>query len=168
MLHAIVIGNIGADAEIKVADGHKFLTFRVAHNDSYTDAQGNKVERTMWVDCTMNCDSGEPAVMPYLKGGTLVMVQGSFTTRVYSSAADRCMKAGVTIRVQRVELLGSAPDPVPRKIYDPDGVEHPVVKMYLTDIKGGMAYDTRGRAFDVDKKGWVTPHNDEANEQQQH
>ena len=168
MLHAIVIGNIGADAEIKVADGHKFLTFRVAHNDSYTDAQGNKVERTMWIDCTMNCDTGEPAVMPYLKGGTLVMVQGSFTTRVYSSAADRCMKAGVTIRVQRVELLGGSPDPVPRKIYDPDGEEHPVVKMYLTDIKGGMAYDTRGRAFDVDKKGWVTPHKDDAQDEQQH
>ena len=78
------------------------------------------------------------------------------------------MKAGVTIRVQRVELLGSAPDPVPRKIYDTDGVEHPVVKMYLTDIKGGMAYDTRGRAFDVDKKGWITPHKDDAQNEQQH
>lgn len=168
MLHAIVIGNIGADCEIKVADGHKFLTFRVAHNDSYTDANGNKVERTMWVDCTMNCDAGEPAVMPYLKGGTLVMVQGSFSTRVYSSAADHCMKAGVTIRIQRIELLGGAADPVPRKVYDQDGVEHPVTKWYLTDMKGGTAYDTRGRAFDVDKNGWVTPHKDEANEQEQH
>lgn len=167
MLHAFVIGNIGADAEIKVADGHKFLTFRVAHNDSYTDANGNKVERTMWIDCTMNCDSGEPAVMPYLKGGTLVMVQGSFSTRVYSSAADRCMKAGVTIRVQRVELLGGAADPVPRMVYDKEGVGHAVTKWYLTDLKGTMAYDIKGRAFDVDRKGWITPHKDEANGQEQ-
>ena len=167
MLHAIVIGNIGADAEIKVADGHKFLTFRVAHNDSYTDAQGKKVERTMWIDCTMNCDGGEPAVIPYLKGGTLVMVQGSFSTRVYSSTADHCMKAGVTIRVQRVELLGGAADPVPRKVYDQDGVEHVVAKFYLTDMKGGTAYDTRGRAFDVDKKGWITPHKEETNGEEQ-
>lgn len=161
MLHAIVIGNIGADAEVKVADGHKFITFRVAHNDSFTDAQGNKVERTAWIDCTMNCDAGEPAVLPYLKGGTLVCVQGSFSTRVYSSAQDRCMKAGVTIRVQRVELLGGAADPIPRKIYDSDGVQHDVTKFYHVQAKKGAYCDVRGRQFDVDSKGWVTIHHEE-------
>ena len=168
MLHAIVIGNIGADAEVKMADGHKFITFRVAHNDSYTDAQGNKVERTAWVDCTMNCDAGEPAVLPYLKGGTLVMVQGSFSTRVYSSAQDRCMKAGITVRVQRVELLGGSADPIPRKIYDSDGVQHDVVKFYHINGKKGSYADVRGRSYDVDSKGWVTIHNDAADGTQEH
>lgn len=167
MLHAIVIGNIGADAEVKVADGHKFLTFRVAHNDSYTDGNGNKVERTAWVDCTMNCDNGEPAVLPYLKGGTLVMVQGSFSTRVYSSAADRCMKAGITVRVLRIELLGGAADPIPRRIYDSDGVQHDVTKFYHTDGKKGAYVDVKGRQYDVDEKGWVSVHQNEENVQGQ-
>lgn len=168
MLQAIVIGNIGADAEVKVADGHKFLTFRVAHNDSYTDSQGNKVERTAWVDCTMNCDAGEPAVLPYLKGGTLVFVQGSFSTRVYSSAADRCMKAGITVRVQRVELLGGSGDPIPRKIYDTDGVMYDVTKFYHVNGKDGDYVDVRGRGYLVDKKGWVTPRIDSADETAEH
>lgn len=168
MLQAIVIGNIGADAEVKVADGHKFITFRVAHNDSYTDAQGNKVERTAWVDCTMNCDAGEPAVLPYLKGGTLVMVMGSFSTRVYSSAQDRCMKAGITIRVMRVELLGGATDIIPKRIYDPDGVQHDVAKFYHINGKKGSYVDVRGRAYDVDNKGWVTIHQETADGNEQH
>lgn len=96
------------------------------------------------------------------------MVQGSFSTRVYSSAADRCMKAGVTIRVQRVELLGGSPDPIPRKIYDSDGVQHDVTKYFHIAGKNGVYVDVRGRSYDVDKKGWVTIHNDAADGAEQH
>lgn len=156
MLQVTLIGNLGAAAEIKVADGREFVTFRVAHNEAYTDAAGNKVERSMWVDCTMNCAAGRPAVLPYLQAGTLVCVQGSMSTRVYSSQKDRCMKAGVTIHVQRVELLGGAADPVPRRLYDDGGVMHDVTKYYfVADMKKGTLMDTRGAQFLVEK-GWVT------------
>lgn len=156
MLQVTLIGNLGAAAEIKVADGREFVTFRVAHNEAYTDAAGNKVERSMWVDCTMNCAAGRPAVLPYLQAGTLVCVQGSMSTRVYSSQKDRCMKAGVTIHVQRVELLGGAADPVPRRLYDDGGAMHDVTKYYfVADMKQGTLMDARGAQFKVEK-GWVT------------
>ena len=156
MLQVTLIGNLGAAAEIKVADGREFITFRVAHNEAYTDAAGNKVERSMWVDCTMNCAAGRPAVLPYLQAGTLVCVQGSMRTRVYSSQKDRCMKAGVTIHVQRVELLGGAADPVPRRLYDDGGAMHDVTKyFFVADMKKGTLMDTHGAQFQVEK-GWVT------------
>lgn len=44
MLFATLIGNLGANAEVKTADGREFVSFRVAHNDSYKGADGTKVE----------------------------------------------------------------------------------------------------------------------------
>lgn len=159
MLHVTLIGNLGGNAEIKAADGREFVTFRVAHNESYKDAGGNRVDRTQWIDCTMSCDNGRPAVLPYLVAGTMVCVMGSMTTRVYSSEKDRCMKAGVTIHVQRLELLGGQSDVVPRRLYDKDGVQVDVAKFYFVPVKACTLMDPRGRLFNVDKKGWVSPRN---------
>lgn len=160
MLQVTLIGNLGAAAEVKVADGREFVTFRVAHNESYSDTAGNKVEKSMWIDCTMNCNGGRPAVLPYLQPGTLVCVQGSMSTRVYSSQKDRCMKAGVTIHVQRIELLGGASDPVPRRLYDDGGAMHDVTKYYfVADVKEGTLQDQRGSRYEV-KDGWVAKLND--------
>lgn len=157
MLQAQLIGNIGGNAEIKSTDGREFVTFRVAHNESYKDAQDNKVTRTMWVDCTMNCDGGRPAVLPYLTAGTLVYVTGAISTRVYSSEKDRCMKAGITIRVARVELLGGQSDLVPKRLIDKDGLMYDVAKYYNVNAKNQIMTDTHGHQFNVDGKGWVTP-----------
>lgn len=157
MLQAQLIGNIGGNAEIKSTDGREFVAFRVAHNESYNDAQGNRVTRTMWVDCTMNCDGGRPAVLPFLTAGTLVYVTGAISTRVYSSEKDRCMKAGITIRVARVELLGGQSDVVPKRLIDKDGLMYDVAKYYNVNAKNQIMTDTRGHQFKVDKQGWVTP-----------
>lgn len=157
MLSGILIGNLGANAEVKTADGREFVTFRVAHNDTYTDAEGKKVEKSQWIDCTMNCANGRPAVLQYLTAGTLVFVTGSISTRIYSSAKDRCMKAGISMRVQRVELLGGKNDAVPRRLYDDDGVMHDVNKYYHCDVKPCTLRDMQGREFEVVNGGWVSP-----------
>ena len=156
MLTANLIGNLGGNAEIKAVDGREFVTFRVAHNESTRNVDGTRVERVQWVDCTMSCDGGRPAILPYLVAGASVYVVGSLITRVYSSAKDRCYKAGLTIRVQRIELLGGRSDVVPSRLYDADGVQHDVVKYYLVGAKSCTLRDSRGNEFDVDKKGWVT------------
>lgn len=157
MLQCTLIGNLGGNAEVKVADGREFVTFRVAHNESYTDANGNKVDRTQWIDCTMNCANGRPAVLPYLVAGTMICVIGSISTRVYSSEKDRCMKAGLTIHVQKLELLGGQSDAVPRRLYDKDGVQVDIQKFYFANTKNAVLMDVRGRTFQVDNKGWVSP-----------
>lgn len=163
MLQAILCGYIGADAEIKVSDGHEFCTFRVAHLERWTDGSGQTHENTTWVDCSMD---GRPKVFEYLKRGTLVYISGHVRTRVYSSAKHRCMKAGITISVRSLELLGGKPDVVPTKVVDEAGTMHDVSKWYycpdfVRDNKEPeviQVFSTRGDAlFDVDRNGWVTP-----------
>ena len=152
-----MIGNLGANAEIKAADGREFVVFRLAHNDSFTKADGTKTETSMWVDCTMSCANGRPAVLPYLVKGTTVCVVGNVTLRVYSSEKDRCMKAGMTIHVQKLELIGGASDTIPRRLFTKDGVMVDVQKFYAAQTEETMLYDQRGNQFTVLDGGWVTP-----------
>lgn len=156
MLQVTLIGNLGGNAEVKVADGREFVTFRVAHNNTHTQADGTKVEQVQWVDCTMNCTNGRPAILPYLVAGTMVCVTGTLSTRLYSSEKDRCFKAGLTIRNPKIELLGGAGDAVPRRLYDSQGIMVDVQKYYYANTKEKTLRDQRGREFHVDEKGWVT------------
>lgn len=165
MLIATLIGNLGANAEIKSADGREFVSFRVAHNDSYKGADGTRVESSMWVDCTMSCASGRPAVLPYLTKGTAVCVVGQVSTRVYSSEKDRCMKAGLKIHVQRVELIGATGDNCPRRLYTKDGVMVDVLKYFHADTKETTLYDQRGNAYSIADGGWVVPPTTQNDEQ---
>lgn len=104
MLNLQVIGNLGSDAVVKENNGKKFVTFNVAHTDKYTDEQGVKHEKTTWVSCLWNGDGGR--VLPYLTKGTCVFAQGPAELRVFDSAKDHCKKAGVSIRIQHLELVG--------------------------------------------------------------
>lgn len=154
MLQVTLIGNVGADAVRKAGDGYEFVSFRVCHNDRYTDSAGVRHESTMWVDCVMDKDA---KVAVYLKAGTQVYVTGSLSLRVYSSAKDRCMKAGATIRVQRLELLSGKSDPVPGRLIDNDGVVHVVQKYFHCDAADSFLHNERGAQFASDDCGWVVP-----------
>lgn len=158
MLQIQFIGTLGADAEKKVAteSGSKFTTFRAAHNDVWKDDAGEEHTRTIWVDCILN---DHPNVADYLKQGTQVFVSGYPTLRVYSSPKDRCMKAGLTINVQRIELLGGRVDLVPRELVDENAQLHRVNKYYNIEgvEKECVMQDKRGNLYNVDKHGWVAP-----------
>lgn len=167
MLQALLIGNIGANAQVKVSDGQEFVTFRVAHNEAYTKQDGTKVEKSMWIDCTMSCANGRPAVLPYLVQGALVFIQGSVSTRVYSSEKDRCMKAGISIKVQKVELLGGVADAVPRRLYTKDGVMVDVSKHFWCSEKATQLLSQSGKLFNVDANGFITPEMDSQAQQVQ-
>lgn len=115
MLQGIAIGHIGGDAEVKNSNGKEFTTFRVAHTDRWTDEAGQTHENTQWIDCVMN---GKPGVLEWLKKGQMIFVTGSMSCRIYPSAKDRCMKAGVTINVRNLELLGGKGDDIPSVLFD--------------------------------------------------
>ena len=154
MLQTTVIGNVGADAQVKNKDGREFVTFRVAHNDTWTDQSGQQHSNTIWVDCILN---GHPKVTEFIKAGSQVVCVGRTTLRVYSSEKDRCMKAGIQLNVESIQLLGGATDEVPRRLYDDKGVQHDVNKWYLTDVKSTELLNVRGDRFTVDQYGWVKP-----------
>ena len=164
MLKVELIGNLGADAEVKVSDSYKFVSMRVAHSDRWTDESGEKHETTQWVD--VNLSNTESKIIPYLKKGTTVFVRGRLATRVYSSPKDRCMKAGVTIHATEIELLGSSSDAVPRELIDPvPALIYPVSKHFWVErdtskMKRDEIYllvDKAGRKFNMNKGGFVVP-----------
>lgn len=162
MIKVEVIGNLGADCEVKSNNGNKFGACRVAHTEKYTDAQGQVHESTMWVDVVI--PDAENKVIPYLKAGVKVFVRGNASLRVYSSQKDRCMKAGLTINAREIELCGGSSDEVPRQLIDPaDGALFNVTKCYWIDkptkgMKKDDVYqmvDARGCQYAMTSAGFV-------------
>lgn len=101
-----VIGNLGADAEVVDYNGNKFLSFRVAHSEKFT-SHGEQQERSLWYSVTSN--QTDSKVIPYLKKGVKVFVQGAPTYRLYDSQKYRQKMLDVGIFATRIELCGSAP-----------------------------------------------------------
>ena len=105
MLKLVIIGNLGADAELRNANGAQFLSFRVAHSDRWTDRNTGEVhDNTTWISCTLNGDGGN--LRPSLKQGPRVFVCGDVSTRIYVSPKDGKQYAGIDCRVRQLELCG--------------------------------------------------------------
>lgn len=174
MLKIELIGNLGADAEVKDVNGSRFVTMRVAQTDRWKTDNGDTKESTTWVDVTYN--NVESEVIKFLKAGTKVFVRGNGRTRLYSSKKDRCMKAGLTLAATEIELVGAQPDAVPRQLVVPEsGALVDVNKFYCANIDTskmkkdeiGFLIDTKGNQYDLVKGGWVCPHRDPEAEQTQ-
>lgn len=165
MLQLTIIGHLGADAEIKNSNGHNFVSFRVAHTESFTDAAGNRKERTQWISCALNGDGGE--LFKYLKQGTQVCVVGNMTLGVASSQKLRAMVATCNVHVRSIELLsGGNRDEVPRQLADCNGRLINTMKMYTVDVNtwqelgvgpdGADLYDNRGNCYRIDSNAIIT------------
>lgn len=154
MLKSILIGNLGADAEVNVSNGREFVTFRVAHSWNFTANDGTVNSGTIWVDCIGSHLKG---VVEHLKKGTQVYVEGTVSLRVYSSKLDRCMKAGLTINVESLQLIGGKPDIVPKQLINPaDGSLHDVTKQYVvTDLIGSVNEGQRAELIDNSQNVYV-------------
>lgn len=107
MLKIEVLGNLGADAEVKNHNGSEFISFRVASTNKWTDSENLIHSDTTWCSCTMSVDSGKN-VMPYMKKGTKVFVRGNVNFNVFSSPKTKQMEVGVNIRVMELELASAA------------------------------------------------------------
>lgn len=176
MLKFAVIGNLGSDARIEENNGHKFVSFNVAHNDRYQGADGAVHESITWVSCALNGDGGK--LLPFLVKGRQVYVEGKGSTRVYSSPTLRRMVAGLNISVDRIELIGGQVDAVPHSLVDGDGALHSVNKAYFLAQDEAKSLGakknepitlnaTDGRMFSVDYLGWITPVNPEQTDEAQ-
>lgn len=154
MFKVTIIGNLGADAEYHNENGNEFVAFKVAHNDRRQAADGREVESIVWASCTMN--GRNEKLLPYLKKGTTVYVQGDARLKTFHSEKQRALVAGINIFVRDVQLVGAKPDTVPSRLYDEDGQEYRVQKFYNTAVPPkGVLFSQQGQQFTVDVNGWV-------------
>ena len=100
MLHFSLIGNLGADAEVKNFSSGDYVTFRVAHN-----FRENDKERTQWVSCYLRGNGGK--LLDYLKKGASVFVCGRGSARTFSSQITKQFEVGLDIQVDRLELVSA-------------------------------------------------------------
>jgi single-strand DNA-binding protein len=102
---AIVVGNLGKDAEVREAAGSTVANFTVATTEVWKDKQGERKEETEWHRIVLWGKSAE-ALRPYLLKGRMVAIEGRIATRKWKDreGADRYT---TEIRADRVTLLGS-------------------------------------------------------------
>ena len=101
-----LIGNLAAKPEIKeMESGKKLASFRVATNESYRNAQGEKVNETQWHRVVAWGKVAEVAEK-YLDKGKEVALEGKLVTRTYNDKAGS-RKYITEIQVSELLLLGS-------------------------------------------------------------
>ena len=161
MFRIETIGNLGGDAEIKNDNGRQYVQFSVADTRRYKKDDGTEVEQTNWISCFYR--NVESEVVKYLKKGTRVFIRGNGETRLFSSQKDRMMKAGVSINVSEIELVGGgSSDPVPSQLFLPSGQMINTYKFFYIDVRGlaekpSVLYDRKGQPYSVDPNGFITP-----------
>lgn len=97
MIKLQVIGNLGKDCTTNTVNGKNVINFSVAHTQTYGE------KKTVWVECAYWTERA--GIVPYLKKGTKVYVDGTPELRQYTTA-DGKSGASLTLRVASVELLG--------------------------------------------------------------
>jgi single-strand DNA-binding protein len=109
MNKAIIIGRLGADVELKYTQaGVPVANFSVATDESYTDQQGNKVEKTEWHRVTVFQRQAENCAQ-YIGKGSLVCVEGSIQTRQWQDQNGQ-QRYTTEIKAQRVQFLSTRSD----------------------------------------------------------
>lgn len=105
MLKITIIGNVGNDATIKDTNGNKFASFSIAVNEGYKNKDGQKVEKTTWVNCILN--NAAHGAIPYIKKGGKIYVEGSLKVGKYKDQNQET-QVQITCNVSQLELLSAA------------------------------------------------------------
>lgn len=102
MLKVQVIGNLGADAQVKNINGVEYVSFDVAHS-----FKENGKDVTVWVGCLAR---GHKNVVPYLQKGKKVYVVGDLSCRIYDSSTYHCKMIGYSCFVDTLQLCSPKDD----------------------------------------------------------
>jgi single-strand DNA-binding protein len=79
---AIIIGNLGADPEIRsTQDGKEIATLKVATFESWKDRNGERQSRTEWHRVVIFSEGLAKVAKNYLRKGSKVYIEGKITTR---------------------------------------------------------------------------------------
>jgi single-strand DNA-binding protein len=104
----ILLGNVGADPEVRALDGGKKVArIRVATTERYTDQQGNKQEQTEWHSVTLWGSLADVADK-YVHKGSQVYIEGKIRTREYEHNGEK--RYATEIMANDMKLLGRPKD----------------------------------------------------------
>lgn len=100
-----LIGNLGQNPEIKTLEGGKKLArFNIATNESYRNANGEKITETQWHNLVAFGKLAE-IIEKYVTKGSEVAVEGKLTYRTYNDKVG-VKKYFTEIQVNELLMLG--------------------------------------------------------------
>jgi len=101
-----LIGNLGNDPEIITLDsGKKLAKFSLATNDSYKNAQGEKVDQVQWHNLVAWNKTAD-IIEQYVTKGKEIAIEGKLTSRSYDDK-DGQKRYITEVVVNELLLLGS-------------------------------------------------------------
>ena len=104
MNKAILIGRLGQDPKTaNTQTGTTIVNFSLATGESFTDQDGNKVEKTEWHRVVAFGKQAE-FCSNYLSKGRLVLVEGSLQTRKWQDQEGRD-RYTTEVKAQRIQAL---------------------------------------------------------------
>ena len=100
----MIIGRLGRDPELRYSQsGSPVCTLNIATDESYTDRDGNRVDRSEWHRVVVFQKAAENCSQ-YLTKGSLVFVEGSLQTRKWQDQQGQD-RYTTEIKAQRVQFL---------------------------------------------------------------
>ena len=112
------IGNLGRDPETRtMQSGDKVANFSIGVSERWKDKNGDKQERTEWVNCSVFGKLAD-VVEKYLNKGSKVFVSGKMKTEKYTDK-DGVEKYATKIIVRDLQMLGGKKDSQERKPEEP-------------------------------------------------
>ena len=100
----MIIGRLGRDPELRYSQsGSPVCTLNIATDESYTDRDGNKVDRAEWHRVVVFQKAAENCSQ-FLTKGSLVFVEGSLQTRKWQDQQGQD-RYTTEIKAQRVQFL---------------------------------------------------------------
>lgn len=121
-----IIGRLGRDPELKYSqNGAAICRLNVATDESYTDREGNRVQKAEWHSVVVFQKAAEHCSQ-YLSKGSLVFVEGSLSTRKWQDQQGQD-RFSTEIKAQRVQFLdkkdcGKPSSSLPSESYGMDDV----------------------------------------------
>ena len=105
----ILLGNLGADPEVKYLEGDKVVAnLSLATTEAYNDRSGNRVEQTEWHDLEL-WDQQAKIAEKYLKKGSQIYVEGKIKSDKWTDEQGQNRKK-IKIRVLSFTMVGGKPD----------------------------------------------------------
>lgn len=99
------IGRLGANPQMRTTqNGEPMATFSIAVSERWTDKQGNRQEKTEWVNITAFGKLAE-IMGQYLTKGSQVFIQGKFTTRKYTDN-NGIERYATSIQASQMQMFG--------------------------------------------------------------
>jgi single-strand DNA-binding protein len=85
----ILIGNLGADPEVRNFEYSKIVRFPIATSESYTNREGQRVEQTEWHNIVVSKKGLADICEQYLRKGMKVYIEGKIRTRSWQDSSGQ-------------------------------------------------------------------------------